>query len=837
MASCSASAGKPRSTAASNWPSRGVFEKYDVKVLGTPVAVIEATEDRQLFTRRLAEIGVKVPRSMAVVTKADAVQKAQELGFPVMIRVSFALGGLGSGVCFDAEHVAELAEKALAYSPLILVEEYLEGWKEIEYEVVRDRHDNCITVCNMENVDPMGIHTGESIVVAPSQTLTNSEYHMLRSLAIKVIRHLGIVGECNIQYALDPRSDDYRVIEVNARLSRSSALASKATGYPLAFVAAKLALGHSLVDLKNAVTRQTMACFEPALDYVVVKVPRWDLKKFRKVSTRIGSGMKSVGEVMAIGRSFEEALQKALRMLEIGVDGLVANDGPLPAEITEVLRHPTDERILYVPAALRAGYSVDRVHELTHITPWFLQKIARVLEVEDHLAVYAGGICPKGALEEAKRAGFSDVQIGRILRTNEADVRAMRRNYGLIPHVKQIDTLAAEYPAETNFLYLTYNGSVSDGPPAGRQAVMVLGSGVYRIGSSVEFDWCCVNAVMTLRRLGYQTILINYNPETVSTDYDECDRLYFEELTFETISEIYEREQPLGIIVSMGGQTANTLALKLHQAGMRVLGTHPERIDEAEDRHKFSSLLDRLGIDQPEWRELSSIEEAKAFANEASYPVLVRPSYVLSGSAMAVASNHAELERFLGKAVDVSREHPVVISKFIEHAKEIELDGVARDGDLLAYAISEHVENAGVHSGDATLVTPPQRTYLETIRRVRSIGQQIAAALHITGPFNIQFIAQGTAVKVIECNLQGVPQFPVCLEGLQAKPHRPRHAGDHRGTGGHTPDFLHGAGLCGREGAAVLLHAPRRGRPDAWAWRWPPPEKLAAWATTSRKLS
>lgn len=744
---------------------KGTLEKYGVSVLGTPVSAIEETEDRQLFTRGLAEIGVEVPRSVAVTTKAEAVRVAQELGFPVMIRISFALGGLGSGVCYDAGHVADLAERALAHSPLILVEEYLEGWKEIEYEVVRDRFDNCVTICNMENVDPMGIHTGESIVVAPSQTLNNAEYHRLRSLAIQVIRHLGIVGECNIQYALDPRSGEHRVIEVNARLSRSSALASKATGYPLAFVAAKLALGHSLVDLKNAITRTTMACFEPALDYVVVKVPRWDLKKFRMVSKRIGSGMKSVGEVMAIGRSFEEALQKALRMLEIGVDGLVGNDRAAnesleEADVEEAVRNPTDERILHIPRAMRAGMSLERLHELTHIDRWFLQRIRGVLEVEDRLAIYAGGVCPRGVLDEAKKAGFSDRQLARILATDEGEIRVMRRNYGLGPHVKQIDTLAAEYPAQTNFLYLTYSAEASDVAPSGPQAVIVLGSGAYRIGSSVEFDWCCVNAVMALRRLGYRTIMINCNPETVSTDYDECDRLYFEELTLETIHEIYQREQPLGIIVSMGGQTANNLALELHHSGMRVLGTGPERIDEAEDRHKFSSLLDRLGIDQPGWRELSSVDEAKAFAREVSYPILVRPSYVLSGSAMAVASNDTELVRFLGRAAHVSREHPVVISKFIENAKEIELDGVARDGEILAHMISEHVENAGVHSGDATLVTPPQRTFLETIRRVRSMAREIAAALWINGPFNIQFIAQGTAVKVIECNLRASRSFP-----------------------------------------------------------------------------
>jgi carbamoyl-phosphate synthase large subunit len=742
---------------------RKVFERHGVRVLGTPVATIEDTEDRRLFAQRLAEIDVQVPKSVVVTDRADVVRVAREIGFPVMVRISFALGGLGSGVCHDEREVTELAAKALSHAPSILIEEYLGGWKEIEYEVVRDAQDNCITVCNMENLDPMGIHTGESIVVAPSQTLSNEEYHRLREIAIRVARHLGIVGECNIQYALDPRSGECRVIEVNARLSRSSALASKATGYPLAFVAAKLALGHSLVDLKNLVTRTTMACFEPALDYVVVKVPRWDLKKFRRVSKRIGSGMKSVGEVMAIGRSFEEALQKALRMLETGLVGLVANDPgthPVPADLEQELENPTDERILHVASALRAGVSVERVHALSHIDPWFLHRIAGILAVMDRLGAYAGGVCPRGALEEAKRAGFSDRQVAAILKAGEQDVRAMRKNYGLAPHAKQIDTLAAEYPAETNFLYLTYNADGSDVAPSGKGPVIVLGSGVYRIGSSVEFDWCCVNTVMTLRRMGHETVLINYNPETVSTDYDECDRLYFEELTLETICEIYERERACGIVVSMGGQTPNTLALELHQAGLRVLGTDPGRIDQAEDRHKFSSLLDELGIDQPAWRELSSVEAAAAFAHEVRYPVLVRPSYVLSGSAMAVASNDAELARYLGQAVKVSPAHPVVISKFIENAKEIELDGVAKDGELVAYAVSEHVENAGVHSGDATLVTPPQRTYLETIRRVRASARKIAAALRITGPFNIQFIATRNAVKVIECNLRASRSCP-----------------------------------------------------------------------------
>jgi len=738
----------------------GVFEKYNVRVLGTPISAINDTEDRHLFCERLREIGVKTPRSIAVTAKAEAVRVAREIGYPVMIRIAYALGGLGSGLCTKEEELLELAEKALSYTNQILVEEYLKGWKEIEYEVVRDSFDNCITVCNMENFDPLGIHTGESIVVAPSQTLSNSEYHKLREISIRTIRHLGIVGECNIQYALDPCSEDYRVIEVNARLSRSSALASKATGYPLAFVAAKLAFGHSLVDLKNSITQTTMACFEPALDYIVVKIPRWDLKKFRKVSKRIGSGMKSVGEVMAIGRNFEEALQKALRMLDIGVLGLIGNDHLQFGNIEEELRNPTDERVFAIPLALQAGMSIDQIYALTHIDKWFLYKIKNILEVEKLLSIYSGGVCPRGVLERAKRTGFSDQQIAKILLAEESEVRTMRRNYGLSPHIKQIDTLAAEYPAQTNFLYLTYNGSATDVQPSGKRAVIVLGSGVYRIGSSVEFDWCCVNAVMTLKQLGYRTLMINYNPETVSTDYDVCDRLYFDELSLETILEIYEKEQALGIIISMGGQTPNNLALKLQQAGVNVLGTSPQQIDMAEDRHKFSKLLDELNIDQPQWRELSSPEEAKAFANKVHYPVLVRPSYVLSGSAMAVASHDSELMQFLEKATTVSREHPIVMSKFIENAKEIEIDAVANNGELLAYAISEHVEHAGVHSGDATLVLPPQFTFIETIRRVRTITRKIAAALKITGPFNIQFIARETDVKVIECNLRASRSFP-----------------------------------------------------------------------------
>mgnify|MGYP001443768706 CR=1 FL=1 len=740
--------------------ANNVFENHGVRVLGTSIATINDTEDRHLFAERLREIGVKVPRSVAVTSRAEAVRVAEEIGYPVMIRIAFALGGLGSGLCTNEQEVAELAEKALSYTDQILVEEYLKGWKEIEYEVVRDSFDNCITVCNMENFDPMGIHTGESIVVAPSQTLSNAEYHKLREIAIRTIRHLGIVGECNIQYALDPHSEDYRVIEVNARLSRSSALASKATGYPLAFVAAKLALGYSLVDLKNSITQTTMACFEPALDYVVVKIPRWDLKKFRKVSKRIGSGMKSVGEVMAIGRCFEEALQKALRMLDIGVHGLIGNDHLTFGDLDEELSYPTDERVFAIPLALARGYTVERIHELTHIDRWFLYKIKNVLDVADHLKIYAGGICPRGVLEKAKKTGFSDGQIANILETGEAEVRGMRKNYGLSPFIKQIDTLAAEYPAQTNFLYLTYNGNASDVAASGKQAVIVLGSGVYRIGSSVEFDWCCVNAVMTLKQLGYRTIMINYNPETVSTDYDECDRLYFDELSFETIYEIYEKEQALGVIIAMGGQTPNNLALKFQQAGLNVLGTSPQQIDMAEDRHKFSKLLDELGIDQPEWRELNSLAEAKAFAAKAQYPVVVRPSYVLSGSAMAVASNDAELEKFLTKATTVSREHPIVLSKYIENAKEIEIDAVAANGELIVFAISEHIEYAGVHSGDATLVLPPQFTYIETVRRIRTIARKIAAALKITGPFNIQFVARANEVKVIECNLRASRSFP-----------------------------------------------------------------------------
>jgi len=738
----------------------GILRRYGVDVLGTPVEAIMNTEDRDLFVAKLQQIDVNVPKSRAVTNIDQALEVAKNIGYPVMVRIAYALGGLGSGICKNEEDLRELAQKAFSYTKQILIEEYLHGWKEIEYEIVRDQYDNCLSVCNMENFDPMGIHTGESIVVAPSQTLTNREYHKLREIAIRTVRHLGIIGECNIQYALDPNSEDYRVIEINARLSRSSALASKATGYPLAFVAAKLALGYSLVDLQNSITKITKAGFEPALDYIVVKIPRWDLKKFRLVSNKIGSGMKSVGEVMAIGRKFEEALQKGLRMLEIGASGLVLNKGMEFGDLKQELAEPTDLRVFAVPEAIKSGFSIDEIHELTNIDRWFLYKIKNIVEIEQKLKDVGEQRCPGDLLLEAKQHGFSDEQISRALGVDEMEVRQLRKNYGLTPFVKQIDTLAAEYPAQTNYLYMTYNGSEDDVTFLSRNSVMVLGSGAYRIGSSVEFDWCCVNSVLTLKNLNYQTIMVNYNPETVSTDYDECDKLYFDELTFETVADIYEKEKPVGIIISMGGQIPNNLALRLHEAGIRILGTSPLSIDNAEDRHKFSKLLDDMGIDQPEWRELTSIAEAKEFAQKVSYPVLIRPSYVLSGAAMSVASTDVELEKFLNKASEISSDHPVVISKFIEDAKEIEIDAVAQEGELLVYAITEHVENAGVHSGDATMVLPPQRTFLETMRRVKKIARKIAAALKINGPFNIQFVAKDNDVKVIECNLRASRSFP-----------------------------------------------------------------------------
>ncbi|MEG8988954.1 carbamoyl-phosphate synthase (glutamine-hydrolyzing) large subunit [Ignavibacteria bacterium 4148-Me] len=744
----------------------GIIDKYKVKVLGTPISAIENTEDRQLFCNKLAEINVKFPQSKAVTTVEDAIEYAQKIGFPVIIRIAYALGGLGSGICRNKSEVKKLATKALSYSSQILVEEYLEGWKEIEYEVVRDQYDNCITVCNMENIDPMGIHTGESIVVAPSQTLTNYEYHLLREVAIKTIRHLGIIGECNIQYALNPNSSDYRVIEVNARLSRSSALASKATGYPLAFIAAKLALGYGLHELPNNVTKTTKAFFEPALDYIVVKVPRWDLKKFRLVKRNIGSSMKSVGEVMAIGRKFEEAIQKAMRMLDIGVEGLTASRTKIEFEnIEEALSHPTEERMFAVVQALKSGYSVDWIHSLTHINKWFLYKVQNIVEIEKKIA--AAGKLTKDLLIEAKQHGFSDRQIANILNKDAHDIYLLRRRYNIKPYIQHIDTLAAEYPAKTNYLYLTYNCSSHDFDFKLKNSIIILGSGPYRIGSSVEFDWCCVNTVKTLREMNHKTVMINCNPETVSTDYDQSDALFFEELTTETIWEIYDAIKAKGVIVSMGGQTPNNLALKLHNIGIKILGTSPKSIDTAEDRSKFSALLDQLGIEQPEWSKLNTIQDALNFANKVGYPVLVRPSYVLSGAAMAIATDDVELTRFLQKAVDVSPEHPVVISKFLVNAKELEFDAVAQNGEIICSAISEHVENAGVHSGDATLVLPAQRTYLETMRQIKKFSAAIAKALNINGPFNIQFLAKDNKVKVIECNLRASRSFPFVSKTLK----------------------------------------------------------------------
>lgn len=738
----------------------GFLREMNVEVLGTPVETIINTEDRQIFADILRGINVSTPKSRAVTTLSEGKAVAKELGYPVMARIAYALGGLGSGFCKDEKELEYRLSKAFSYAKQVLVEECLKGWKEIEYEVVRDADDNCITVCNMENLDPLGIHTGESIVVAPSQTLSNDEYHMLREVAIKIVRKLGIIGECNVQYALNPFSEEYRVIEVNARLSRSSALASKATGYPLAAIAAKIALGHSLTSLKNAVTGVTSACFEPALDYCVVKMPRWDLEKFKMVSKKIGSSMKSVGEVMSIGRSFEEALQKATRMLAIGAHGLVGDPEWTLDNIKDELTNPTDERIFAVAEAFNRGMELDTIYDLTRIDKWFLYKIRNIVEMEAQLKrFYITNITPE-TMKAAKKLGFSDTQISLAIGAHKNEVRALRIKQGITPVVKQIDTMGAEYPAQTNYLYLTYNGDDNDVAFHNGDSVIVLGSGAYKIGSSVEFDWCCVNAVRTLKDMGYNTIMINYNPETVSTDYDECDRLYFDELSFETVCDIYEMEKPLGVLLSMGGQIANNLALKLHNAGVKVLGTAPEMIDRAEDRHKFSSLLDSLNIDQPLWSELKGMEDAKEFAARIGYPALVRPSYVLSGAAMSVATSDEELEIILKKAADVSPEHPVVISKFLINAKELELDAVAKNGEIVSSIISEHVENAGVHSGDATIVVPPQRTYLETIRRVKKISAAIAWALKITGPFNMQFLAKDNDVKVIECNLRASRSFP-----------------------------------------------------------------------------
>ncbi len=745
----------------------GVLDKHEVQVLGAPIESILDTEDRERFVAKLNEVDVMSPRSIPTTSVEDALAAGQEIGYPLMARVAYALGGLGSGICKTEEELKELATKAFAHTGQLLIEEYLAGWKEIEYEIVRDEYDSCITVCNMENLDPMGIHTGESIVVAPSQTLTNEEYHNLREIALRVVRHLGIIGECNIQYALSPTGDGYRVIEINARLSRSSALASKATGYPLAFVAAKLAIGKSLDEVRNSVTKVTCAFFEPALDYVVVKVPRWDLKKFKGAKSQIGSAMKSVGEVMAIGRRFEEALQKALRMLETGARGLVCNSGFTFEDVKEELAKPTDMRIWAVAAALKSGMSVAAVCDITRIDPWFVEKLKGIIDTEEAVRKVGLENLSRDLLKEAKQKGFADTQLAVATDTTEEAVRNKRHELGLRPCVKQIDTLAAEYPAATNYLYLTYNGDTDDVDFKEAGGVIILGPGAYRIGSSVEFDWCCVNTSHTLRKLGYRTLMVNHNPETVSTDYDECDRLYFDELSFEAVSEIYQKEHPLGIILSMGGQVPNNLAVPCMEAGLRVLGTSPKDIDRAENRHIFSSLLDELGVLQPAWRELTSMDEIRQFTDAVGYPVLIRPSYVLSGAAMAVAVNEQQLTRFLGKAVDISPDHPVVVSKFIENAKEIDVDAVARDGEIVCWAVSEHVENAGVHSGDATLVLPPQRTYLETMRRIRKITEQVAKSLSISGPFNIQFMAKKNQVMVIECNLRASRSFPFVSKVLK----------------------------------------------------------------------
>ena len=757
----------------------GVFEKYGVKVLGTPVQAIIDTEDREIFVHKLNEINVKTIKSEAVENAIDARRAAAELGYPVIVRAAYALGGLGSGFCDNEEELNVLVEKAFSFSPQVLVEKSLRGWKEVEYEVVRDRFDNCITVCNMENFDPLGIHTGESIVIAPSQTLSNSDYHKLRELAIRIIRHIGIVGECNVQYAYDPESEDYRVIEVNARLSRSSALASKATGYPLAFVAAKLGLGYGLFDLKNSVTKTTSAFFEPALDYVVCKIPRWDLGKFHGVDKELGSSMKSVGEVMAIGRTFEEAIQKGLRMIGQGMHGFVENKELVISDIDKALREPTDKRIFVISKAFRAGYTVDQVHALTKIDKWFLEKLMNIMNTSKELKQWSKNHkqiadLPLELLKKAKVQGFSDFQIARAI-GYEGDmedgilyVRNHRKSVGIVPVVKQIDTLAAEYPAQTNYLYLTYSGISNDVHYLGdRKSIVVLGSGAYRIGSSVEFDWCGVQALNTIRKEGYRSVMINYNPETVSTDYDMCDRLYFDELTFERVMDILELENPHGVIVSTGGQIPNNLALRLDAQKVPILGTSAKSIDNAEDREKFSAMLDRIGVDQPRWRELTSMDDINEFVEEVGFPVLVRPSYVLSGAAMNVCSNQEELERFLQLAANVSKKHPVVVSQFIEHAKEVEMDAVAQNGEIVAYAISEHIEFAGVHSGDATIQFPPQKLYVETVRRIKRISREIARELNISGPFNIQYLARENDIKVIECNLRASRSFPFVSKVLK----------------------------------------------------------------------
>ena len=755
----------------------GVLEKYAVRVLGTPVQAIMDTEDRELFVHRLDEIGVKTIKSEAVENIEDARRAAAELGYPVIIRAAYALGGLGSGFCDNEEELNVLAEKAFSFSPQVLVEKSLKGWKEVEYEVVRDRYDNCITVCNMENFDPLGIHTGESIVIAPSQTLSNTDYHKLRELAIRIIRHIGIVGECNVQYAYDPDSEDYRVIEVNARLSRSSALASKSTGYPLAFVAAKLGLGYGLFDLKNSVTKTTSAFFEPALDYVVCKIPRWDLGKFHGVARELGSSMKSVGEVMAIGRTFEEAIQKGLRMIGQGMHGFVENKELVIPDIDKALREPTDRRIFVISKAFRAGYTIDQIHDLTKIDKWFLQKLYRIIQTANELEAFSKiQEVSDDLLRKAKMQGFSDFQIARALLKEKMEdtdkatlqVRQDRKYRGIVPVVKQIDTLAAEYPAQTNYLYLTYNGTENDVHYLGDgRSIVVLGSGAYRIGSSVEFDWCGVQALNTIRKEGWRSVMINYNPETVSTDYDMCDRLYFDELTFERVMDILELENPHGVIVSTGGQIPNNLAMRLDAQHVHILGTSAQSIDNAEDREKFSAMLDRIGVDQPRWKELSSMDDINQFVEEVGFPVLVRPSYVLSGAAMNVCSNQDELVRLLELAANVSKKHPVVVSQFIEQCKEVEMDAVAQNGEIIMYAISEHIEFAGVHSGDATIQFPAQKLYVETVRRIKKISKQIAKELNISGPFNIQYLAKGNEIKVIECNLRASRSFPFVSKVLK----------------------------------------------------------------------
>ena len=755
----------------------GILDKYNVKVLGTPVQAIIDTEDRELFVEKLDEIGVKTIKSEACENMEQARKAAAELGYPVIIRAAYALGGLGSGFADNEEELVKIAEKAFSFSPQVLVEKSLKGWKEIEYEVVRDRYDNCITVCNMENFDPLGIHTGESIVIAPSQTLTNSEYHKLRALAIKIIRHIGIVGECNVQYAFDPQSEDYRVIEVNARLSRSSALASKATGYPLAFVAAKLGMGYGLFELKNSVTKTTSAFFEPALDYVVCKIPRWDLSKFRGVDKELGSSMKSVGEVMAIGRNFEEAIQKGLRMIGQGMHGFVENRELEIDDIDAALREPTDKRVFVISKAMHKGYTVDQIHELTKIDKWFLEKLQHIIDIDEAMKKCNINTLDKELLRTAKVYGFTDFQIARAvgledelksMRKASLVVRNRRKNYGILPVVKQIDTLAAEYPAQTNYLYVTYAGVKSDITfENDHRSIIVLGSGAYRIGSSVEFDWCGVQALNTIRKEGYRSVMINYNPETVSTDYDMCDRLYFDELTFERVMDIIDLEQPNGVIVSTGGQIPNNLAVLLDEQHVPILGTKAQDIDNAEDRAKFSQMLTNNGINQPEWSALTSMDDIDRFIERVGFPVLVRPSYVLSGAAMNVCSNEDELKRFLQLAANVSEDHPVVVSKFIEHAKEIEMDAVAKNGEVIAYAISEHIEFAGVHSGDATIQFPPQKLYVETVRRCKRVGRQIAKELHINGPFNIQFMARDNDILVIECNLRASRSFPFVSKALK----------------------------------------------------------------------